>query len=122
MPDVPDAPEPRDLIALLYRADWTRLSLSAGVHEVSDWALRTKMHMRAHPWFPTLIRDLPPGGWTPDVSRARLRVAPGGGTASTSCRSRPRTKTPKTPIACSGAVTGPGRACRRRIRRPANVS
>ncbi len=29
-----------DLVALLYRADWTRLSLSAEVHRVSTRALR----------------------------------------------------------------------------------
>ena len=75
---VPDAPDPRDLVALLYRADWTRLSLSAGMHEVSDWALRTTMHMPTPPWFPTLTGDLPSGERASDVHRARLRVAPGG--------------------------------------------
>jgi hypothetical protein len=32
-----------DLVALLYRADWTRLSLSARVREVTDWASRREI-------------------------------------------------------------------------------
>jgi hypothetical protein len=71
------ADEP-DLVALLYRADWTRLSLSAEVHEVEDLALRTEMLKPAHPWFPTVIGDMTAGDWATHEYRARLRVAPVG--------------------------------------------
>lgn len=67
-----------DLVALFYRADWTRLSLSAEVHERSDWALRTEMLKPAHPAFTWVSVDLPPGDWVPEEHRARLRIAPGG--------------------------------------------
>ncbi|MCW2930062.1 MAG: hypothetical protein JWM19_1024 [Actinomycetia bacterium] len=51
-----------DLVALLYRADWTRLSLSAQVHEVIDWALKMEVGRPARPPSYSLIKigDLPP--------------------------------------------------------------
>jgi outer membrane lipoprotein-sorting protein len=73
-----DEPE---LVTLFYHADWTRLSLSAHVREMSNWALKAKMLRPAHSWGPTLIGDLPQadqGEWTRRVHRARLRIAPGG--------------------------------------------
>ena len=69
-----------DLVALLYRADWTRLSLSAQVHEVVDWALKREIGKPAGPASCSLIKieDLPPMERDPYEHRARLRVAPGG--------------------------------------------
>jgi hypothetical protein len=67
-----------DLVALFYHADWTRLSLSAEVHELSDWALRSEMRKPAHPTFTWVSMALPPGDWRPHEHRARLRIAPGG--------------------------------------------
>jgi outer membrane lipoprotein-sorting protein len=72
--------EEPDLVALFYRADWTRLSLTARVREVIDWA-----HMRSRPvsLVPRLsddspLLDLPPMEPSLEEHRARLRIAPGG--------------------------------------------
>lgn len=75
-----DEPE---LVALFYRADWTRLSLSAQVHEVHeviDWALKMKVGRPAAPASFSLIQvgDPPPMERDPLRHRARLRLAPGG--------------------------------------------
>ena len=69
-----------DLVALFYRADWTRLSLSAQVREVINRALKTEQGMPAGPAFFRLFRfEYPPGmDRDPIEHRARLRVAPGG--------------------------------------------
>jgi outer membrane lipoprotein-sorting protein len=70
-----------ELVMLFYRADWTRLSLSAGVREVSDWALKAKMAMPARPASFGLIQvgtPLPMTERDPRKYRARLRLAPGG--------------------------------------------
>src|SRR5215831_1844786 len=67
-----------DLVTLFYHADWTRLSLSAEVHELTDWALRFEMRKPARPAFTWVSMDPPPGYLTPDEHRARLRIAPGG--------------------------------------------
>jgi outer membrane lipoprotein-sorting protein len=73
--------EPIDLpalVVLLYRADWTRLSLSAAVHRRHDQALRNKIYN---------IRDMseyPPGHEPSDAepaieeARGRILLAPGG--------------------------------------------
>src|ERR1035441_10605187 len=73
--------EPIDLpalVVLLYRADWTRLSLSAAVHRRHDQALRYKFYN---------IRDMseyPPGHEPSDAepaieeARGRILLAPGG--------------------------------------------
>jgi outer membrane lipoprotein-sorting protein len=66
-----------DLVTLFYRADWTRISLSAEVHELADWALRAEIRKPAHPRFSWVSMDLPPGDWARH-HRARLRIAPGG--------------------------------------------
>jgi hypothetical protein len=67
-----------DLVALFYRADWTRLSLSAEVHELDDWVLGQELRKPARRAFSLVSTDLPPGDWTPYEHRARLRIAPGG--------------------------------------------
>lgn len=67
-----------DLVTLFYRADWTRISLSAEVHELSDWALRSKMRQPAQPGFSWVRADVPPDGRGRCEHRARLRIAPGG--------------------------------------------
>ena len=67
-----------DLVALFYRADWTRLSLSAEVHEESSWAVRNEMLKPARPAFPGMNTDLLPEDWGSFEHRARLRIAPGG--------------------------------------------
>src|SRR5580658_2131917 len=67
-----------DLVALFYRADWTRLSLSADVYELRDLALESELHKPAHPKFSLVSTDLPPGYPGQDQHRARLRIAPGG--------------------------------------------
>ena len=67
-----------DLVTLFYRADWTRLSLSAEVHELTDWALRFEMRKPARPTFTWVSTDSPPGYSDPQEHRARLRIAPGG--------------------------------------------
>ena len=67
-----------DLVTLFYHADWTRLSLSAEVHALSDWALRSEMLKPAHPTFTWVSTDLPQGDWSRHEHRARLRIAPGG--------------------------------------------
>lgn len=51
-----------DLVTLFYRADWTRISLSAEVHGLSDWALRSKMLQPAQPGLSWVRADVPPGG------------------------------------------------------------
>ena len=69
-----------DLVALFYRADWTRLSLSAEVHGLNNWALRQEMLRPPEPAF-SFVRagmDLPPEAWRVHEHRARLRIAPGG--------------------------------------------
>jgi hypothetical protein len=67
-----------DLVALFYRADWTRLSLSAVVHEVTDWSLRLRIGTPVHQ--PGFIRigEFPPMAPNRDEHLASLRVAPGG--------------------------------------------
>jgi hypothetical protein len=91
--------EPADLpglIALLFRADWTRLSLSAVVTARHDLGLRREMagdrYRAAHPdpslprvLYDRWIRPADPGSdlgpdHGPDVteSRGRLLLAPGG--------------------------------------------
>jgi hypothetical protein len=68
-----------DLVALFYRADWTQLSLSAEVRELSSWRLRSQLHQPVHaPRWLKLNADLPPGYGDPTEHRARLRIAPGG--------------------------------------------
>lgn len=66
-----------DLVALFYQADWTKLSLSAAVHEQSSPSLRRELLTPAGLSFPWTRTDLPanPGR---DEHRARLRIAPGG--------------------------------------------
>jgi outer membrane lipoprotein-sorting protein len=67
-----------DLVALFYRADWTRLSLSAEVHEVTYRSLRLRIGTPVHqPGF-MRIGEFPPMEPNRYEYRARLRVAPGG--------------------------------------------
>ncbi len=63
-----------DLVPLLYRADWTRLSLTAEVRGRLDYEVLTRQD-EAHHWF---IRSVPPGLTEVRHFRARLVVAPGG--------------------------------------------
>jgi hypothetical protein len=82
-------------IGLLYRADWTRLSMSADVRFESDRDLLTsRMRATRQPWFPDRpvrrLREDPEGGqptwdevpgeelWGYRSGRARLLIAPGG--------------------------------------------
>ena len=69
-----------DLVVLLYRADWTRLSLSAEVRGVIDWTLKAQVGRPTGPASFGLIKiEFPPiGERDPQEHRARLRVAPGG--------------------------------------------
>jgi outer membrane lipoprotein-sorting protein len=68
------------LVTLFYRADWTRLALSAEVRELRHWRLQTQLSQPAHPKFTwvNVNTDLPPGYGDPVEHRARLRIAPGG--------------------------------------------
>lgn len=67
-----------DLVALFYRADWTRLSLSAEVHEVIDWSLRLRIGTPVHQSGFIRIGEFPPMEPNRHEYRASLRVAPGG--------------------------------------------
>jgi hypothetical protein len=83
------------VIGLLYRADWTRLSMSADVRFESDRDLLTsRVRATRPPWFPDRplrrFREEPEGGpptsdevpgeelWGYRSGRARLLIAPGG--------------------------------------------
>jgi hypothetical protein len=85
----------QDVIGLLYRADWTRLSMSADVHLESDRdLLMSRVRATRPPWFPQRpvrrVREDPEGGpptWEEapgeelrayHSGRARLLIAPGG--------------------------------------------
>jgi hypothetical protein len=72
--------EDPDLVALFYRADWTRLSLAARVSEIIDWAHTRSRPVSLVPWISddSPLLDLPPMEPTLEEHRARLRVAPGG--------------------------------------------
>jgi hypothetical protein len=69
-----------DLVALFYRADWTKLSLSAEVNEIIDWAHRRSRPLSLVPWMSdgSPLLDLPPMEPSLEEHRARLRIAPGG--------------------------------------------
>jgi outer membrane lipoprotein-sorting protein len=69
-----------DLVALFYRADWTRLSLSAEVREITDRAHQRSRPVPRVPWIgdDSPLLDLPPREPRPEEYRARLRIAPGG--------------------------------------------
>jgi hypothetical protein len=54
-----------DLVTLFYHADWTRLSLSAEVHELRDRALGLEMLRPAHPALNWVRMDLPPDTRSP---------------------------------------------------------
>jgi hypothetical protein len=66
-----------DLVTLLYRADWTTLSLTAEVHDTTDWGLRYRQ-ARAHlpRWLGSDDEVPVPEGV--GEFRGRLLVAPGG--------------------------------------------
>jgi hypothetical protein len=69
----------RELVALLYRADWTQLCLSGEVSGVDETLLTTITHVRAGR--PETGGPLPPflsGFTTPRPHLTRLLVAPGG--------------------------------------------
>src|SRR5712691_5027821 len=78
MTDVPGVP---DLVALFYRADWTRLSLSASVHGLVDDSARFRMVQAGAvsllPWVKPPVPSPPPELGVREF-RATLRVAPGG--------------------------------------------
>jgi hypothetical protein len=63
-----------DLVTLLYRADWTRLSLTADVRGMLDYRLLANQDEAQH-WF---VRSVPPGMTDVRHFGARLHVAPGG--------------------------------------------
>jgi outer membrane lipoprotein-sorting protein len=63
-----------DLVRLLYRADWTRLSLTAEVRGMLDGGVLARQD-EAQRWF---ARAAPPGPAEVQHFRARLLVAPGG--------------------------------------------
>ena len=63
-----------DLVTLLYRADWTRLSLTADVRGMLDYRLLAAQDDSQH----RLLRSVPPGAADVRHFRARLLVAPGG--------------------------------------------
>src|ERR1039457_879303 len=80
-PDMTTPGEPIDLpalVVLLYRADWTRLSLSAAVHRRHDQALRNKNYNTRD------RSEYPPGHEPSDAepaieeARGRILLAPGG--------------------------------------------
>jgi hypothetical protein len=72
--------EDPDLVALFYRADWTRLSLAAEVREIIDWTHARSRPVSLVPWMSddSPLLDLPPMEPSPQEHRARLRIAPGG--------------------------------------------
>jgi hypothetical protein len=67
----------RDLIALLYRADWTRLSLSGEVSGIDEALLTMITHLSADGPFPPFPPFPPPGFGAPGPHLTRLLVAPG---------------------------------------------
>ena len=90
-----DVTDLQDVIGLLYRADWTRLSMSADVHfESNRDLLMSRVRATRPPWFPEgpvwRFREDPEAGPPPweeapgeeprgyDSGRARLLIAPGG--------------------------------------------
>jgi len=93
MAPLPDPAELRDLVAALYRADWTTVSLSATVTSREDRALRARLVNNRPPWADQVDRLIPglagrsrdaAAGWPPgagppvtEVTRQVL-LAPGG--------------------------------------------
>jgi hypothetical protein len=67
-----------DLVALFYRADWTKISLSAEVRETIDWAHRMPKPVSLIPGISVDSLLDSPVEPNPEEYRARLRIAPGG--------------------------------------------
>jgi len=58
------------LVVLLYRADWTRLCLSATVHARYDGQLRARMYqVQAKKQHDQAMRERPPGHWSRHLDR-----------------------------------------------------
>lgn len=72
--------EDPDLVALFYRADWTRLSLAARVREIIDWTHARPRPVSLVPWISddSPLLDVPPMEPSMEEHQARLRIAPGG--------------------------------------------
>jgi outer membrane lipoprotein-sorting protein len=72
---------PPDLVTLFYRANWTRLTLSASVHGIVDYALLADLVVAGRPVLHGGMRieaTYPPAEWGVQEFRATLRVAPVG--------------------------------------------
>ena len=70
----------QDVIGLLHRADWTRLSLSADVHSETDqdlWMSRVRATMPRNPWSAALALAMLALTWPVGVAYGVVGAAEG---------------------------------------------